>query len=689
MAHDAFSKGGKFSSAVNYSGLDPNTIAVLFGVRWTDTDTEYAFAGSIPATRLKYYLSQGKSDYNDYDATYPDGQKQVAGFEPVTEAQKIAIRTSMDLLSSYTKLTFEKSDSYDQTTPMRFAQDTRQVSPLPPSTGGYPPQEGFNPVNSGDVWLASNAKVEAAFIGSDEFSSIMHEIGHALGLKHGHETTPNGALAYDFDNHEFSVMTYRTYAGAPFDPIKKEVDGSSPQSYMMFDIAAMQSMYGANFNQAGKSVTYRWDATTGQQFINNTPDPNYGVSSKGKIFSTVWTQGATTTYDLHDFSQDQFDDLRPGKWLLFSNEQRADLNPDDLSVKARGNIYNTLLYKDDTRSLIDNLYTGSGNDRIWGNAKANHLVANDGDDWIDAGAGDDTIEGGMGRDFIDPGKGYDTVRGTPAELNNDYVQQFGQYLAVDYVGLRFGLSQIKVTVAAGETTLTVGDSSLGLAGEAANGVFMVTPRGAGADAHTTVNFVPYVPDLQEGVRVSESQINGVIHRAFLTGDGAVSFSGRLEEAVSGMSNTLGAYKIDLATGRIFDVHVLVGNTLRPTAATEIDLGTPGKNVEVGFFLIQNGFTQFGDLADNLSFVDPGSGEPGTTASGQTLLLRSGSVILNGAIVFHTQSQLNPGHRQQVLSGTDGNGHDILIGFEDLPTNTADNDFQDVVIRVHAYDALIA
>ena len=131
-------------------------------------------------------------------------------------------------------------------------------------------------------------------------------------------------------------MTYRTYTGSPFDPIGKEVDGSSPQSYMMFDISALQSMYGANFSRLGKADTYRWHGTTGQQTINGEQAPNTGLSSTGKIFSTVWTQGAAATYDLSAFSQDQVDDLRPGHWLTFSNDQLADLNPADLSDAVQG-----------------------------------------------------------------------------------------------------------------------------------------------------------------------------------------------------------------------------------------------------------------------------------------------------------------------------------------------------------------
>ena len=61
----------------------------------------------------------------------------------------------------------------------------------------------------------------------------------------------------------------------------------------------------------------------------------------------MWTQGAAATYDLSNFAQDQVDDLRPGHWLTFSNDQLADLNNADLSdavYKAQGNVYNALLY---------------------------------------------------------------------------------------------------------------------------------------------------------------------------------------------------------------------------------------------------------------------------------------------------------------------------------------------------------
>ena len=189
--------------------------------------------------------------------------------------------TAFDLLSSYTLLTFEAASSSD-TAALRFARNVAPPPAMPPSTGGYPPSTDESGVpyatnSSGDAWLAGNANVTSTYFGSDEFSTIIHEMGHTLGLKHGHETSPNGALAPEFDNHQFSVMTYRTYTDAPFDPIQREADGSSPQSYMMFDISALQSMYGANFSRLGMADTYRWD-TTGHQFLNDAPAPGTGVT---------------------------------------------------------------------------------------------------------------------------------------------------------------------------------------------------------------------------------------------------------------------------------------------------------------------------------------------------------------------------------------------------------------------------
>ena len=52
---------------------------------------------------------------------------------------------------------------------------------------------------------------------------------------------------------------------------------------MMYDIAALQYMYGANFSKAGQNVTYSWSPTTGAGFVNGI---SYGNAfDNGAIFS--------------------------------------------------------------------------------------------------------------------------------------------------------------------------------------------------------------------------------------------------------------------------------------------------------------------------------------------------------------------------------------------------------------------
>ncbi len=628
---------------------------------------------------------QTTSDYSDYPASYAEGQAQIANFKPVTPEQTAAIHTAFGLLSSYTLLTFEAASSSD-TASLRLARNAPEPPADPSSTGGYPPsldEQGipYGTYGSGDAWLAGNANVTSSYFGSDEFSTIIHEIGHTLGLKHGHETSPNGALAREFDNHQFSVMTYRTYTDSPFDPISREADGSSPQSYMMFDISALQSMYGANFSRLGKTDTYRWDAT-GQQLLNDRPAPNTGVTLHNKIFSTIWTQGAAATYDLSNFSQDQVNDLRPGRWLAFASNQLADLKLGDTSpeFKAEGNIYNALLYKDDLRSAIANLTTGSGNDTLIGNDRDNVLEAGIGNDILYTSGGNDTVSGGAGADTMHFGGGYSTLRDSVADLDGDVVRDFG-FGAVDVLGVRLGWNSISIT--SDQTTISAGASTVALHGSfSGNGVFILSPRGSGADAHTAFGYVNYLPDLAEGVAVDRASINGVAHQSFLIGDGSVRFTLELKSAVSAFANSLGIYKIK-ADGTIGDVQILFDNTLDVAAdARTIDLGAPGIGERFGFFLVQDGFDAYGHLSGTLSFLAPGSDQAAFVESGLAILT---STILGALInvqIFHSTAALNPNGANQVLSGVRPGGLELQIGFEDLPSATGDRDFQDVVFGIH-------
>jgi hypothetical protein len=673
-------KGGLYGGFFNGATVaDPNVAALIMDYRWTTTSL-----GTEPATTIKYAFPQSASDYKIFPS--PNTVDPVSSV-PINDIQKAAVLTTFGLISSYTELTFVEAPSgsaADAT--VRFAQT---------SGGGsharFPFNEGAwtgyrsDSRDAGDNFLGGNGNPLAQYFGTDEFNTIMHEFGHSIGLKHGHDPSIHGALAASVDDNEFSVMTYASYLGSDIDDGPTvAVEGSSPQSFMMYDIAALQALYGANWNKIGSSETYSWDASTGQQSINGKTAPFTGTTVSNKIFSTVWTQGALATFDLSNFDQDQINDLRPGHWLTFSNSQLADLNraaPGNADFKAQGNVYNALLYQDDLRSAIANLTTGSGDDTLFGNGRDNVLKAGDGNDIIVTGGGNDTVSGGAGPDTMHFGGGHSTLRDSVADLDGDMVRDFG-FGAVDVLGLRLGWNSIAIT--ASQTTISAGASTVELNGSfAGNGVFILSARGSGADAHTGVGYVNYLPGLSEGVSVNAASINGVADQSFFIGDGAVRFTLEFKSAVSAFANTLGFYKVK-ADGTISDVQILFDNTLDVAAgARSVDLGVPGNGERIGFFLIQDGFRAYGNLPDNLSFLAPGTMDRAATVdSGLAILTSANLGALTGAQVFHSSAGLNPNGANQVLSGVRPGGLELQIGFEDLPNAIGDRDFQDVVIGIH-------
>jgi serralysin len=650
---------------------DPNTNALLYFHRWAPVDDL-----SRPATVIPYAFATSASDFSP----------PPPGFAVLSQAQQEASRTTFDLVSSYTNLS------------LRAAAVGNAAIRISVADGSSAAPPDWN--TQGDTFFGSNGVVPDSiggvpqYFGTDGFLTIMHELGHALGLKHGHfeiKTPPSPrseiALAANVNDNEFSVMTYASYLGAPMNPLDPvptaTKEGSAPQSFMMYDIAALQALYGANFGRVGSTDIYRWHGVTGQETINSGVAPSTGLSSTGKIFSTVWTQGAITTYDLQTFTQNQVDDLRPGHFLRFSDGQLANLTNDPAiadgtpGYTAQGNIYNALLFNGDMRSLIANLITGPGNDSLIGNDRDNRLVGNAGNDTIQTNGGNDTVSGGPGIDTIWFGSGHGTLRDSLADLDGDTVFDFGQG-AVDVLGAM--LSRANLALTPHQATLSSGNAAVVLNGSFTDGEFVFAQRGTGADAHTEMAFVPFLPALSEGVAVNSSAVNGIAAQGFLTGDGSVHFTADFRSAVSAFANQLGWYKVS-ADGTIHDVRILVGNTLDPAVGRSFDLGMPGNNERIGFFLIQGGATAYGNPPDDLSFV-LANGQAANVDFWQAPVLRSASLgQLNGATIFHSFASLNPDWSLQVLSGLQG-GRELMIGFEDLRYSAGDRDYQDVVIAIH-------
>ncbi len=242
--------------------------------------------------------------------------------------------------------------------------------------------------------------------GNYAWHTMIHELGHSLGLKHSQETGGPGNIAVPtaYDDIEFTVMSYRSYIGAPLTGYSYERFGA-PQTYMMLDIQALQYMYGADYTVNSGNTTYTWNPTTGTTLIDGQIAIAPGAN---RIFATIWDGGGIDTYDLSAYSTNLSLDLNPGGYSLFSSAQQAYLGAGNY---ARGNIFNALLYNGNTASLIENAIGGSGNDTITGNSADNVLTGNNGNDTLNGVAGNDTLNGGAGADIIDGGSGVDTIHG--------------------------------------------------------------------------------------------------------------------------------------------------------------------------------------------------------------------------------------------------------------------------------------
>ena len=168
---------------------------------------------------------------------------------------------------------------------------------------------------------------------------MLHELGHALGLKHAQEAggVAGTAMPSAQDSLEFTVMTYRSYVGAPTTGYSFEQWGA-PQSYMMLDIAALQTMYGADFATRSGDTPYSWNPRRGRC---RWMAPARASQAANRIFLTLWDGGGRDTYDLSNYAGGVKVDLAPGGWSVLAAGQLAKLGSTAKSAATSSTRCNT------------------------------------------------------------------------------------------------------------------------------------------------------------------------------------------------------------------------------------------------------------------------------------------------------------------------------------------------------------
>ena len=253
----------------------------------------------------------------------------------------------------------------------------------------FPPFGG--PVG-GSVWLNSgNAILQTPVTGQHGFRSLIHEIGHALGLDHsgnynGGRPTYEETAEYAQDTQMYSIMSYfhANKTGADF--FAADAKYHHGQTPLLHDVMAIQAVYGADMTTRTGDTVYGYNS--------NTNSPIFDFTQNEHPILTIWDAGGNDTLDLSGARPD-----------LFNLGSVINLAPGSFSDTASMTNNISIAYG----AWIENAVGGRGNDTITGNELANRLIGNAGDDIIDGADGDDYLDGGAGRDSLIGGAGNDTL----------------------------------------------------------------------------------------------------------------------------------------------------------------------------------------------------------------------------------------------------------------------------------------
>jgi flagellin-like hook-associated protein FlgL len=370
----------KFYPAIPDSVGDSNFDAVLMGDYryWRDVDTGLSLIGpqikdgvqGLSSTSSKRTITYSILSAAPAAGTLGGSASDLNGWQTMDATQAAGVRAAFAYYEKILNVDFVEVAS--DTGNINFAMNTQAAS----AGYAYSPQSLYGKTY---VYLAKNQATNSSFTeGSYGWLTMIHEIGHAMGLKHPGDYNAGGGggespfLPAALDSKRYSAMSYNQPADIPA--------GVHARTMMLYDIGALQYLYGTGNN-------------ANQIFAFGDADTN--------TLQTLWASGDGNTLD-------------------FSSTTSATgltINLNDGEFSSLGALANNLALAYGAR--IDTLRLGSGSATVTGNEHGNDIYLKDGLVTFTGGSGNDRMifSGGNQYDLSISGgnvSGYYTFSGYDA-----------------------------------------------------------------------------------------------------------------------------------------------------------------------------------------------------------------------------------------------------------------------------------
>ena len=297
---------------------------------------------------FKSLLGKAPTLYYAFPSTLPayDTSKEHAlAFTGFSSTQIAQVENALTYIASLVNVNFQRTTNASALNTLMFANNQQKDS------AGYAiaPGDAFG---DSDLFFDINATNAKFADGTYGALTLIHEIGHALGMKHPFAAQQAGGgladppyLPIAEDKTAWTVMSY-------YDSVAQWHLQYSP-----FDIATLQYMYGPNPTVRAGNDTYT-------------------VSESSSNF--LWDGAGSDTLDLSGARQGGSFYLTSGYWGFFGNARAT-------SITAAGQV--TINFG----TQIENLVGSNFDDKLYGNELANIITGGKGNDTIDGGAGIDTF----------------------------------------------------------------------------------------------------------------------------------------------------------------------------------------------------------------------------------------------------------------------------------------------------------